>query len=461
MGNSPKTKRAPFWRGLVSMVLCAALVVGLASVLTLPAAAAGEGSFLASRVTALAQCLGWQSDQDQAQPLAPVSQPKVYAFEDWETRLQIQEENPVTPSFLNAQARFAWTTGAQILGQGEGNVIYSPLSLYYALSLAASGSRGETEGELLALLGVTDREELADQCANLYRLLYRDNEMGVLRLANSLWLDRDVTWQEDFVRQAAGDFYAQVFQEDLSDPATGEKMAAWVASQTGGMLRPAFQLEDADQVLAILNTVYFQDQWLDSFDADRTQPGSFTRADGSQVTWDFLRQTRSSASFARGENYLRASLSLKNAGSMTFVLPDEGVDLQTLLADPAALEEALTGGQTTYGEVVWQIPKFDSSCTLTLNQALQTLGVNQAFRPTADFSGITPQPAWISQVQQQTRVALTEEGVSAASFTYIGYSGSAMPQGRAEMILDRPFLYAITAPEGTLLFLGTCQDPTV
>ena len=31
---------------------------------------------------------------------------------------------------------------------------------------------------------------------------------------------------------------------------------------------------------------------------------------------------------------------------------------------------------------------------------------------------------------------------------------------QADMILDRPFLYAITGPEGELLFLGVCRDPT-
>ena len=34
-----------------------------------------------------------------------------------------------------------------------------------------------------------------------------------------------------------------------------------------------------------------------------------------------------------------------------------------------------------------------------------------------------------------------------------------MPQGRAEMILDRPFIYAITASNGMILFVGICNNP--
>lgn len=48
------------------------------------------------------------------------------------------------------------------------NVNYSPLSLYYALAVAASGAEGQTQQELLDLLGVADADTLAEQCGNLY-----------------------------------------------------------------------------------------------------------------------------------------------------------------------------------------------------------------------------------------------------------------------------------------------------
>lgn len=71
---------------------------------------------------------------------------------------------------------------AQVLGE-DADGSYSPLSLYYALALAATGAAGETQTQMLDLLGISDPAQLSDQCAKLYRLLIRDNEVGTLRLA--------------------------------------------------------------------------------------------------------------------------------------------------------------------------------------------------------------------------------------------------------------------------------------
>ena len=58
---------------------------------------------------------------------------------------------------------------------------------------------------------------------------------------------------------------------------------------------------------------------------------------------------------------------------------------------------------------------------------------------------------------------LPDEGVDvreleAAAFMEIAWAGAALPQGRAEMILDRPFLYAIRH-RGQVIFVGICGNP--
>ena len=45
------------------------------------------------------------------------------------------------------------------------------------------------------------------------------------------------------------------------------------------------------------------------------------------------------------------------------------------------------------------------------------------------------------------------------AFTQIDYAGAAMPEGRAEMILNRPFIYAVTTSNGMILFVGICNNP--
>ena len=56
-------------------------------------------------------------------------------------------------------------------------------------------------------------------------------------------------------------------------------------------------------------------------------------------------------------------------------------------------------------------------------------------------------------------IGIDENGVEASSFTLINLDGSAMSDNEEEMILNRPFLYGITTPDGSLLFVGICENP--
>ena len=408
-----------------------------------------------------AACLaGCGTQPTAATALETIQQPKTGSYEDWELIQQTRQENPVSESTFTALDHFAYTTAAQVLGE-DADGSYSPLSLYYALALAATGAAGETQTQMLDLLGISDPAQLSDQCAKLYRLLSRDNEVGTLRLANSLWMDQRVDWKQSFVTQAAQNFYAEVYQVDF----TTDEAPKAMAQQTGGLLTPTFQPTD-QQVLSLLNTIYFKDEWYDHFQDKNTKPDTFTKADGSQVTCDFMNREDQGRGFFRGKNFTRADVGLKNAGSMSFILPDVGTSVEELLASPETLQEALSGGEERSGTVTWKIPKFDQSSKRALEASLQALGIEQAFTKGADFSGLSNEaatPIWISSVTQESRVAIDEKGVVAAAYTEVEMNAGAAPiedPDQADMILDRPFLYAITGPEGELLFLGVCQDPT-
>ena len=54
---------------------------------------------------------------------------------------------------------------------------------------------------------------------------------------------------------------------------------------------------------------------------------------------------------------------------------------------------------------------------LSLTDTLKNLGVNSAFTTDADFSGITDQMAFITDVLQETHIAIDEDGVEASAFT--------------------------------------------
>lgn len=118
----------------------------------------------------------------------------------------MRENNPVSAEFVGAAQAFSYDSAARLLAEGTKNRNYSPLSLYYALALTAQGAEGKTEEEMLAVLGMKDKAELAAQCGNLYRLLYRSHEYSRLKLANSLWTQQGLAFKDGFLGTAQDDF---------------------------------------------------------------------------------------------------------------------------------------------------------------------------------------------------------------------------------------------------------------
>jgi len=424
----------------IVLAACLALIVGLSSILP-KLVNKQEGALL-----------------DSNEALLDVVFPNAYAFDDHDGWREIRENNPIDEAFIKAINDFTYKTASQILSEQNDNTNYSPLSLYYALALAASGAEGETADELLALLGMPDQASLSEQCGNLYRRLYIDNNIGKLQINNSLWMDNEIVWKDDFIRNAAENFYAYSFSEDFSDAKTAQLMAEWVSEKTNGTLKPEIKI-DPEQILSIINTIYFYDQWINEFDKSKTEEDVFYLSDESTISCDFMNSI-SFTGFSKGNGFTRSSLGLKNRGSMVFILPDEGRSPQELLSTPEKLKEAFDGGEEGYGEVTWQIPKFNFGTSLELIDILQQLGVNAAFKEEdADFSGITDNVAFISKIRQETHIAIDEKGVEASSYTQIDYCGAGMPGDKADMILNRPFIFGIAAYDGTLLFIGVCENP--
>ena len=395
-------------------------------------------------------------------PILDVIYPKAYAFEDLHAKIDIMEENPLDQGFIDSINQFSYKTGAMVLNEEGKNVNYSPLSLYYALAIVASGAEGETEAELLDLLGVSDSQFLAEQSGNLYRRLYRDNEIGKLHIANSIWLDDNmngekIEFKEEFIEQVVEDFYASSYSVDFSNQETGIAMAKWISDNTRGTLSPTIET-NPEQILSIINTVYFYDQWINRFDKDNTAEDVFYLLNGNKVKTDFMNQTFQSH-FTKGNGFAQAKLQLKNEGEMVFILPDHGVSPYDLLSTPEKMEEIFGDGDDNYIEVVWKIPKFNFGSEFEMVDMLKNLGINGAFNPNADFTGITNHMAFISKIRQETHIAIDEIGVEASAFIQIDYIGAGLPEERGEMILDRPFIYGIRADNGSLLFMGVCENP--
>ena len=350
---------------------------------------------------------------------------------------------------------------------GTGNKNLSPVSVYIALSMAAEGARGETQRGLLALLGAQNAEEMRTTAEELLSSLEVRGETGEIALADSIWLgeqDSTVSFREAYLELLRTSYDAEARSVPFGDPAAGEEIAAWIREKTREKINISEDAMrfDADTLAVLINTVFLKDGWREPFNEDRTEQGIFFGLNGKEGTADYMRRTDLNGTIVRGEGFLRYALSLNEVGRMVFVLPDEGVSLESLLGSPESMEKLLHSGENKKADVDLMVPKFGFQDRTDLEEILQSLGVQTCFTGMADFSGMTDTPVYISRVLQESRIDVDENGVAAAAYTLVAMAkGAAIPAERekVDFHLTRPFLYAIESRDGTVLFLGAVTEP--
>lgn len=350
---------------------------------------------------------------------------------------------------------FANRTFGKIFADSE-NRVYSPISLYAALSMLTEMTDGETKRQVMALLGAADSETLRQTVRDLWMSVYLDDGRSVCRLANAAFLRENAEVKQEAVDTLADWHFASTYRVPMGTEEADKAIAGWLNQNTGGLLSEETGniRTDGNDLLRLYNTIYYKSGWQDAFKSSQTKQDTFTAANGAKQKTDFMHRTES-GSYRKGDGYTAAPRSL-NYGRMVFVLPDEGVTPESLLQRQGFLTE-LTG-EYDMAELVWSVPKFDVKSSTELNGVLQALGVTDAFdMAEADFTPLTDNGAFLSSAMQAARVKIDEEGVEAAAYTEIVCADSAMMEvpPTVEMDLDRPFLFVIFDNSNVPLFVGT------
>lgn len=367
-------------------------------------------------------------------------------------------------TFMSDLKKFSANSSSVVFlkNKSDGNMMYSPLSLYFSLALASGGAKGETQAEFLNALSMNglSTDDIAAQSDVLFRSLYTDNEKGRLKIANSLWLSKNMNFNKSFLQMAAKHYYASSYSVDFGSLLTAGKIGKWISDNTGGKLGGDIET-DPSEVLSLINTVYFYDQWSDGFDKNSTKMSTFHTKTGD-VQCDFMNK-KTTGYFARGDGYTEAAYGFNNNETMLFILPDKGVTLDEITSDKQKLYDALDykNGKGEGKRITFKIPKFSFDSKFDLEDTLQSMGVKSAFEGgVADFSNISS-GIYISKVHQDTHISIDEKGCEAAAYTEIQFEKAAIMAGKGDvdMILDRPFLFAVIHKDGLPVFVGSVNNP--
>ncbi len=366
-----------------------------------------------------------------------------------------------------ANTKFSFKLFSEILKQNNSqnsqNIFVSPTSVAIALAMTYNGAKGETQqamAKTLELQGIS-LQEINSASAALIAAVQNADDKVQLNIANSLWAKQDINFNPDFL-QTTEDFYkATVTNLDFSDPGAVNAINDWVKQSTNGKIDRIVQQINPDDVMFLINAIYFKGKWTKEFDPEQTTQQPFYLTAGEEKQHPLMSQS-GEYKYYENKKFQAVSLPYGNDGrlSLYVFLPSDNSSLtafyQALNADN--WEKWIAQFRNRQGSI--RLPRFKINYELTLNDTLKALGMEVAFEPKADFSGIGDNLA-LSEVKHKTFVEVNEEGTEAAAATSVGITLTSAPSEQPfQMNVDRPFFCAIRDNQtGTVLFMGSIVNP--
>ena len=366
--------------------------------------------------------------------------------------------------FISSQLNFALELFKQNVNkcrtEGNNNVLVSPLSVMLALSMTANGADGETLKEMEKVLAATDLggsltiDDLNEYLYAHAKKLSSDYN-AKLHIANSIWI-KDQYAQNikgDFTQKSI-DYYGAEVTSSPFDASTINDINNWVRENTDGMINKIIENTDAAAVMILVNALCFDAEWDIPYEEKNISDGKFTNIDKS-VT-DVKMMHSSEHTYLEGENCIGFKKSYNgNQYSFAALLPDEKINVYDYVnsLDHVKLAEILNN--SSYKRIIATMPKFEFDYSITLNDALISMGMEQAFSPNADFSRMSDTGLAISNILHKTYISVAEQGTRAGASTAVMMNGTGSAEDSVIIKLDRPFVFMIIDNDTNLpIFIG-------
>lgn len=435
----------------------------------------------------LAACSGTQTQTDVKYQLAAALYPEMAPYPDeskyfksngdfdsegfdkvynaWKEDRSKQLNQP--DGYVGALDTYLRAVIPQLLANGNGeNRACSPINIYMALAMLAELTEGESRRQILSLLDSSDIDALRNEAAAVWNANYCSDGALASVLASSLWINDQVNFRQSTMDALAKHYYASSFRGEMGSKDFDTAFQDWLNRQTDGLLREQTSgiSMDRETVLALAATIYFRAKWSREFSEVNTAPDTF-HSDAGDLTCDFMHQSGANA-YYWSDRFSAVAQQLEGSCAMWFLLPDKGISPEELFSDKQTVDFLLSGGKNAENKEVivnLSVPKFDAVSDTELIPSLKALGITNIFDPKiSDFSPMTDDidGVFLSKAKHSARVAIDEEGVTAAAYTVMLTCGAAAPPDEeVDFELNRPFIFAITGADGLPLFVGVVHKP--
>ncbi len=350
--------------------------------------------------------------------------------------------------------------------------------------------------------------KVASKLATEINLLTSKTSAYELRVANSLWLEKSYPIAPTFIAALEPNYGTVLFPVDFKTSPEPARLQInqWVAEQTNDRIQdilPPLSINILTR-LVIANAVFFKGDWAQPFEISQTRPEQFQQSSDRSTEVAMMHQwnglsARYGAFQSDGELFPTPheikfdlkdddpSLYPDSKGHTMLSLDYQGRKIQMIFLVPQSAEGLLDLEKSLTHEKLEQwivsleqrlvqisIPKYSLKWSKELSATLRSLGMVRPFEGSDEsrFDAVTTSnqpgdPLWITQVQHQTFIDVSEIGTEAAAATVVSFDVSAEvvevktrpfhPIFKA----DKPFIFLIRDREtASVLFMGRYVGPT-
>ncbi|XP_056313845.1 serine protease inhibitor 2.1-like isoform X1 [Danio aesculapii] len=373
------------------------------------------------------------------------------------------------PSLINMNNDFAFNLYKRLIKMPDyqsKNIFFSPFSVSMALSELSLGAGGDTKQQLLSGIGHNSAIFSTEEMHQLFHSLLEDidNRTGVdIDVGTALYASDRFKPHSKFLQDMKEFYHSDGFTVDFSVKETVDQINKYVEEKTHGKISQAVNNLKADTFMFLLTYIYFKGKWDKPFNPQKTSEDTFHIDDKTTVPVQMMHQ------YEYLKVYYDAELSTKvlcldynDSFSMFLAVPNVHMGRKTIKdLEMTISRQHIEKWRRSVSErlVDIYVPKLSLKTSYSLKDILKGMGIADMFSDKADFTGVSEERIFVSEVLHKATLDIDEKGTSAAAvtgayFTVLSYSPL------SDLRFNRPFMIFITdQTNDNILFFGKIINP--
>jgi len=315
--------------------------------------------------------------------------------------------------------------------------------------------------EMLHKSGLTP-DDINQSYKELVSALSSHDPKVELAISNAIFYRNTFSVKNDFITTNQNYYQAEVSGLDFSKTTeTLNKVNGWVNTNTKGKIDQIIDQVNPEDVMYILNAIYFNGEWQYRFDPKETSDMPFTKEDNQVVQVPTMTIENPFQSYSN-ESFKMLEMPYGSGKySMLIFLPASGKTTNNVISQLTA--ENVDGWiqKMTEQKKKVYLPKFEFKFDDSLVDELKALGMTDAFNDAkANLSSISDAAKLvISEVMHKSYIKVDERGTEAAAVTGITIGVTSVGPDNSYRV-DHPFVFAIREKDTkVILFIGKVMNP--